>query len=84
METMARETPRTNPIRRRPLDEPQAQTASAAAPAREDIERRAYELYLERGAADGGDLDDWLRAERELNRSGDATQSSTAPTSTVT
>jgi DUF2934 family protein len=32
----------------------------------EDIARRAYELYLERGRADGFDRDDWRRAEREL------------------
>ena len=31
-----------------------------------DIARRAYELYLQRGGEHGGDLDDWLRAEREL------------------
>jgi hypothetical protein len=31
------------------------------------IARRAYELYLERGCADGEDLNDWLRAERELH-----------------
>jgi hypothetical protein len=32
----------------------------------EDISRRAYELFLERGGAHGADIDDWLRAEREL------------------
>jgi Protein of unknown function (DUF2934) len=32
----------------------------------EQIERRADELYLERGGKDGGDLADWLAAEREL------------------
>jgi hypothetical protein len=32
----------------------------------ETIEQRAYELYLERGGADGDDLTDWLTAEREL------------------
>ncbi len=30
------------------------------------IARRAYELYLERGAEPGRDLEDWLRAEAEL------------------
>jgi hypothetical protein len=30
------------------------------------IERRAYSLYLARGAEDGHDIDDWLQAEREL------------------
>jgi hypothetical protein len=32
----------------------------------EQIERRAYELYLERGGGDGEGLADWLAAEREL------------------
>ena len=32
----------------------------------EEIAARAYALYLERGAVDGHDLDDWLDAEREL------------------
>ncbi len=33
---------------------------------REQIERRAYELYLERGEVQGYELEDWLRAEDEL------------------
>ena len=32
----------------------------------QDIAVRANEIYLERGAADGDALEDWLRAEREL------------------
>ncbi len=32
----------------------------------EEIRQRAYEIYLTRGAAPGGELDDWLQAEREL------------------
>jgi hypothetical protein len=35
-------------------------------PTHEEISARAFERYLERGAADGADLDDWLQAEREL------------------
>ena len=35
-------------------------------PTPEQIEKRAYELYLERGAADGHDVEDWLAAEKEL------------------
>ncbi len=31
-----------------------------------DIAGRAYDLYLQRGGEHGRDLDDWLRAEREL------------------
>ncbi|BFU94761.1 MAG: conserved protein of unknown function [Nitrospira sp.] len=32
----------------------------------QQIARRAYELYLERGAGDGRADEDWLRAEREV------------------
>jgi len=32
----------------------------------EDIERRAYQRYCDRGCTSDGDLDDWLEAEREL------------------
>jgi hypothetical protein len=35
-------------------------------PRTEEIRRRAYEIYLERGEQPGGDLDDWLQAECEL------------------
>ena len=31
----------------------------------QEIRRRAYALYEERGKEDGHDLDDWLRAEAE-------------------
>jgi predicted SnoaL-like aldol condensation-catalyzing enzyme len=33
-----------------------------------EIRRRAYEIYLERGEQPGGELDDWLQAERESNK----------------
>ncbi len=32
----------------------------------EEIRRRAYELYLERGATPGSENEDWLVAEREM------------------
>lgn len=35
-------------------------------PSHEAIERRAYEIYIERGSVDGNDLDNWLAAEEEL------------------
>ena len=35
-------------------------------PSREEIERRAYELYLARGCGEGHADEDWLQAEREL------------------
>lgn len=40
-----------------------------------DIARRAFALYCERGCEDGGDVEDWLAAERELR---DAANSSAA------
>jgi hypothetical protein len=43
-----------------------AQLSATGEPTREQIERRAYELYLARGAADGQDIEDWLHAERDL------------------
>jgi hypothetical protein len=35
-------------------------------PVREEIARRAYELYVARGGENGSDVDDWLTAEREV------------------
>jgi hypothetical protein len=32
----------------------------------DSVARRAYEIYQNRGANDGADLDDWLEAERQL------------------
>jgi len=43
----------------------QPQTAEGR-PTHDEIELRAYQLYVERGGADGEDLGDWLQAEREL------------------
>jgi hypothetical protein len=34
----------------------------------EQIRRRAYELYEQRGRGDGRDLDDWLQAESEVKQ----------------
>ncbi len=45
------------------------QTVGFIEPEREEIERRAYELYLARGEVHGYDQDDWLQAERELKES---------------
>ena len=38
----------------------------AQAPSEQEIRRRAYEIYLGRGAQPGRELEDWLQAEREL------------------
>jgi hypothetical protein len=38
-----------------------------------DIAKRAFELYCERGCQDGHDVEDWLQAERELQKAEDST-----------
>ena len=42
--------------------------ALAIEPNQEDVARRAYQLYEERGGGHGHDQDDWFQAERELRR----------------
>jgi hypothetical protein len=39
-----------------------------ALPLEERIQRRAYELYVERGNQSGSELDDWLQAEQEVKQ----------------
>jgi hypothetical protein len=53
--------------------QPRPRRARAAAvpkhqpePTTEDIRRRAYERYLERGGRHGQHFDDWVEAEKEL------------------
>jgi hypothetical protein len=36
-------------------------------PSREKIACRAHELYLQRGGEQGKDVEDWIRAEKELS-----------------
>ena len=43
-------------------------TSANHAPSHEEISRRAYEIYLEHGSHPGNGLDDWLQAERELQK----------------
>lgn len=45
---------------------PEAIGRVAHEPTVDDIRRRAYERYLERGGKDGQHFDDWLEAEKEL------------------
>ena len=44
----------------------QTQPEVVNGPSQEEIQHRAYELYVERSCIHGWDQDDWLRAEREL------------------
>jgi len=39
---------------------------STSHPTHDEIEFRAYQIYLERGGRDGRDVEDWLQAERKL------------------
>ena len=49
--------------------QPETEKISVGNSARtEEIRRRAYEIYLERGKQSGRDVDDWLQAEQELER----------------
>jgi hypothetical protein len=41
-------------------------TAVENLPLEEQIQRRAYELYVQRGNQSGSELDDWLQAEEEI------------------
>ena len=73
---MAKTRKRTPSSRSEPTkgpDQPATGAERPAAPAErpdpDRIARRAYELYQERGGAEGGALEDWLAAEQELNRS---------------
>ncbi len=53
----------TGPIQSHPDDPSANHTLS-----REEIQLRAFEIYLARGGLPGNELDDWLQAERELDR----------------
>ena len=62
MESTFEEMAIAPPRRRRPPAEPQ----NFAPPSADAIAVRAYELFLERGGEHGRDVEDWLRAEREV------------------
>jgi len=40
--------------------------ATASATTGDEVRRRAFEIYEERGREDGHELDDWLEAEKEV------------------
>jgi hypothetical protein len=42
-------------------------TVKSPNPTREEIELRAFQIFIERGGTDGHDVDDWVEAERELH-----------------
>jgi hypothetical protein len=55
---------------------------SGPRPGQDEIARRAYELFLQRGSVPGHETDDWLQAEAELSARGGETEGaeSQAPT----
>jgi hypothetical protein len=46
-----------------------ARPLEAVGPSPEEVRRRAYDIYVRRGRADGSDVEDWLEAERQLGHS---------------
>jgi len=51
-----------------PSSKTAAKSAAKGEPTHDDIAKRAYELYLERGSVEGHHEEDWLLAEAELRR----------------
>ena len=48
-------------------------------PGQDEIARRAYELFLQRGSVPGHETDDWLQAEAELSaRAGESERQESA------
>jgi Protein of unknown function (DUF2934) len=45
---------------------PKSDEPTVLIPIEQQIQKRAYELYEQRGRTDGHDLDDWLQAECEI------------------
>jgi len=54
------------PTETAPMTKSVTEVTCGIEPSPEDIRRRAYEIYLGRGAAAGDPTADWLQAEREL------------------
>jgi len=49
-----------------PIQPHAVETSANYTPSHEEIRRRAYEIYLERGGISGQELADWLQAESEI------------------
>jgi Protein of unknown function (DUF2934) len=47
--------------------QPEVSINPEIAPTHDQIERRAFEIYIARGGQHGHDLADWIMAEQELN-----------------
>ena len=51
-----------------PAHAPAKEIPIEALPLEARIQRRAYELYVQRGNQSGSEMDDWLQAEEEIRR----------------
>ena len=51
---------------RQPETEVEERLRFSQSTSEQEIRQRAYEIYLERGAQPGSELEDWLQAEGEL------------------
>ena len=68
---MAKPRKRSDTIPSSPLAETSGagadeQHATIGDDTRDRVAHRAYELYIARGGTHGGDVDDWIAAEREI------------------
>ena len=55
-----------NRVRAQTTLAPKSDEPTVMIPIEQQIQRRAYELYEQRGRREGHDLDDWLQAEYEI------------------
>ena len=53
-----------------PEDQASVATENHRAISKDDVARRAYQLFLARGRVDGHDVEDWLEAERQIEAEG--------------
>jgi len=54
-------------VKASPANQP-AKAKASYEPTQEEIQTRAFEIYLSEGCKEGNDLEYWLRAEKELRR----------------
>jgi hypothetical protein len=54
------------------------QMTDSNTPTNEQIARRAYEIFMERGQPEGQDLAHWLEAERQLRAAGQGSRAAQA------
>jgi hypothetical protein len=63
----SRKAPATNGVEPATSPSP-GQTQATPTPSHEEIELRAYQIWVDRGRPEGTDREDWFEAERQLTR----------------